>query len=203
MKGVQKMDGGDGLYNSMNVINTTGLYTYSKCCHMYFTTFFFNKCKTRNQNRGVLKILSFSRQQKTLKLRNSPSGKYTLKKRPRMWLQNLLLKYWKHQKVKNIQLHKEPFQKGKGVPPRASQYNQRASRKLKGTVPQPSQQESMEEKGLSSNLSSEWISLKSTKTHKVIKKITLAETLLVCTKNDYEYKIKGGCQISTGRKQAG
>ena len=41
MKGVQEMDGGDGLHNSMNVINTTGLYTYSKCCHMYFTNFFF------------------------------------------------------------------------------------------------------------------------------------------------------------------
>ena len=41
MKGVQEVDGGDGLHNNMNVINTTGMYTYSKCCHMYVTTFFF------------------------------------------------------------------------------------------------------------------------------------------------------------------
>ena len=41
MKRVLAMDGGDGLHNNMNVINATGLYTYSKCCHMYFTTIFF------------------------------------------------------------------------------------------------------------------------------------------------------------------
>ena len=50
MKGVQEVDGGDGLHNNMNVINTTGMYTYSKCCHMYVTTFFFKKGKKRNQN---------------------------------------------------------------------------------------------------------------------------------------------------------
>lgn len=60
----------------------------------------------------------------------------------------------------------------------------------------------MEEKGLSSNLSSEWISLKSTETHKVIEKITLAETLLVCTKTTMNTRRKEAVkfQLAGSRK---
>ena len=92
-------------------------------------------------------ILSLSRLERTLKLRDSLSGKCTLEKKTEDVAGQTCANSSERSKVQSIQSHKRFFERG--MTHRFPQSNQRVSKKFKDFVPQLSQQNPRIEMGLS------------------------------------------------------
>lgn len=152
--------------------------------------------ETKREPGMIWEILSLSVLQKTLKLDYSLWGNCALERKPRMWLDDLLLMSWKNQKV-GVQLHRGLFKETRSVT----------------HSPQWSQQKSGIEVGLSKKAlwqtldclmvyNSPWHTCE---THKVFENVIPVETLptwMKCTEKGWNERRLLNSQNPTGRKEA-